>query len=49
MLDLDTDLEIMDAQGLSKSQILLVTTDETFVFYDSNAGVIRLIYKNPDA
>lgn len=48
VLDLDTDLEIMDAQGLSKSQVLLVTTDETFVFYDPDAGAIRLIYKNPD-
>ena len=49
VLDLDTDLEITDAQGLSKSQVLLVTADESFAFYDSNANAIRLIYKNPDA
>lgn len=48
ILDLDKDVEVMDAQGLSKSQILLVTTDETFVFYDTGANAIRLIYKNPD-
>ena len=49
ILDLYADIEVIDAQGMSESQILLATTDETFVFYDTTANAIRLIYKNLDA
>lgn len=49
ILDLNEDLEIVDAQALYGSQPFLVTTDERFVFYDADTNTIRLIYKNPDA
>lgn len=48
MFDYNEDIDIRDLNPITALPECFITTDETFVFYDDNAGAIRIIYKNPD-
>lgn len=48
MFDYNEDIDIIDLNPIGLLPECLITTDETFVFYDDDAGAIRIIYQNPD-